>query len=187
MTLFACILCRKCLRARRRENQFSAMVRRNRGLGRGSAVQGDVAMMNVKLPGGREVRAPWSNLAPCGMRGAESDCRTSRRESKELLPSCFRGRSYACCQWLHHAPAVSVRVRGPRSEGALRAQQVHGPRSGQSCCTIRRDLQLVVESRGRARNLRAMWLEVPEPDEVCRMPSTDVLLEVVPETSLEAA
>jgi hypothetical protein len=32
-----------------------------------------------------------------------------------------------------------------------------------------------------------MWLEVPEPDEVCRMPSTDVLLEVVPETSLEAA
>jgi len=24
-------------------------------------------MMNVKLPGGREVRAPWSNLAPCGM------------------------------------------------------------------------------------------------------------------------
>ena len=105
--------------------------------------------MNVKLPGGREVTAPWSNLAPCGMiserlaeilqlqqlplkssrkdmcmtafggfggskeqwcyvkeldvsltvqrvgssnlRGAESDCRTSRRESKELLPSCFRG------------------------------------------------------------------------------------------------
>ena len=24
-------------------------------------------MMRVKLPGGREIRAPWSNLAPCGM------------------------------------------------------------------------------------------------------------------------
>ena len=31
------------------------------------AVEGGVAMMSVKLPGGREIRAPWSNLAPCGM------------------------------------------------------------------------------------------------------------------------
>jgi hypothetical protein len=57
---FACIFCRKCLGQTPRK-PILAMVRRS------SAVQGDVAMMNVKLPGGREVRAPWSNLAPCGM------------------------------------------------------------------------------------------------------------------------
>jgi len=32
-----------------------------------ATVEGGVAMMGVKLPGGREIRAPWSNLAPCGM------------------------------------------------------------------------------------------------------------------------
>ena len=97
-----------------------------------ASVQGGVGTMGVILPGGRQIRAPWSNLSPCAMiseRLAEMlqlQQLPLKRSRKDMCMSSFGPIGGSRVQW-HYVREMDISLEVQRSGSREEMKLTVGP------------------------------------------------------------